>query len=291
MSRRSLAAQVDRETAAAIGHVLADPVLEIVPLKGISEKTVALPPGAWVAITNSPRFGMERTIGLAEELAGLGFRVIPHLSAATTEDGGHLAEVMDRLRDAAVDDVFVIGGDRDPIGPYPDALALLEAIAELGHRFGTVGIAGYPEGHPIIPDRALAEALVAKERHATYVVTQMCFDVDAVTSWIGALRRDGIRLPVQIGLPGSVVMHKLARIATQVGVGDSLRFLAKQKGLFGALVRPGGYVPDELLVDLAPAIADPEVGILGLHLYTFNQVEATVGWRAELMEALGLSER
>ena len=290
MSRASTIAGLDREAAAAVQAVLADPVFEIIPLKGIVDRTAALPEGAWVAVTNSPRFGMERTIAYSEELARLGFRAIPHLSAATTEDGGHLAEILDRLSVAGIHDAFVIGGDRDPIGPYPDALALLEAIAELGHSFTTVGIGGYPEGHSVIPDKSLRKALVEKQPHATYMVSQMCFSAEAITDWVADARNMGVHLPVQIGLPGSVVIHKLARIATSVGVGDSLRFLAKQHGLFGRLVRPGGYVPDQLLVDLAPALTDPEVGILGLHLYTFNQIEDTAEWHSELLEVLSSSE-
>jgi hypothetical protein len=48
----------------------------------------------------------------------------------------------------------------------------------------------------------------------------------------------------------------------------------------GALLKSGGvYRPNALLRDLEPAIADPAARILGFHVYTFNNVAATVEWR------------
>jgi hypothetical protein len=42
------------------------------------------------------------------------------------------------------------------------------------------------------------------------------------------------------------------------------------------LVRPRGfYRPDGLLEGLAPHLADPTAGIVDLHMYTFNAVEAS----------------
>jgi methylenetetrahydrofolate reductase (NADPH) len=68
-----------------------------------------------------------------------------------------------------------------------------------------------------------------------------------------------------------------------VGVGDSLRFLRKTTGVLD-FVRQfvgsrGKYAPDDLVEGLAPYAADPEYGIRGLHIYTFNQVPDTESWR------------
>ena len=43
-----------------------------------------------------------------------------------------------------------------------------------------MGVAGYPEGHPAIPEEQLIDALLAKQEHATHVTTQMTFDGDAI---------------------------------------------------------------------------------------------------------------
>ncbi len=53
------------------------------------------------------------------------------------------------------------------------------------------------------------------------------------------------------------------------------------------LVRSGGfYRPDGLLEGVAPLIADPAVGIVDLHLYTFNAVGGTEAWREAYLERL-----
>ena len=56
------------------------------------------------------------------------------------------------------------------------------------------------------------------------------------------------------------------------------------------LVRSGGfYRPDGLLEGLAPLVADPGAGIVDLHLYTFNAVEATERWRRAYLGSLKAS--
>jgi methylenetetrahydrofolate reductase (NADPH) len=41
------------------------------------------------------------------------------------------------------------------------------------------------------------------------------------------------------------------------------------------LLKPGGYSPDGLVERLASYASDHHYDIVGLHLYTFNQVEST----------------
>jgi methylenetetrahydrofolate reductase (NADPH) len=90
-------------------------------------------------------------------------------------------------------------------------------------------------------------------------------------------------LPVYVGVPGAVDRKKLLQISLKVGVGDSVRFLRKQSGLVGMLLKAGGYSPDELVERLAPYAGDELYDIAGLHLYTFNQVERTEEWRQKML--------
>src|SRR5215210_5989098 len=133
-------------------------------------------------------------------------------------------------------------------------------------------------------DEELDRALLDKQPFASYVVTQICFDADTILRWISGIRRKGIRLPVYVGLPGAVDRRKLLRVSLKVGVGDSVRFLRKQTGLVGMLLKPGGYSPDELVERLAPYAGDEHYDIVGLHLYTFNQVESTEQWRQRMLD-------
>ncbi len=69
---------------------------------------------------------------------------------------------------------------------------------------------------------------------------------------------------------------------------DTGRFLSKNVGLVGRIVRSGGlYRPDGLLAGLGAAAADPGMRIVSLHLYTFNQVETTETWRQRYLAGLG----
>lgn len=272
---------------AAIRGLLEDPLFELIPLSNLGEQAGALPPGAAVSVTASPAKGIEATIGACETLAERGFRVTAHLSARMIRDRTHLRGLLDRLETAGIGSVFVIGGDAAQPGEFPDALAVLRAIADLGATFGEVGVAAYPEGHPDIPDARLREALAAKQPFATSMTTQLCFDPAAIGRWLRTCREDGITLPAVIGLPGVTELRKLLAISARIGVADSRRFLRKNTRLVGRLVRPGGFDPDSLLAGLGPLAVDPALDIRGVHLYTFNQAETTAAWRRAYLEALG----
>ena len=65
-------------------------------------------------------------------------------------------------------------------GSSTTAGALLRAIDEAGHPFTEIGVPSYPEGHVDIPDARLVEVLLEKQRYASYMTTQMCFNPGAI---------------------------------------------------------------------------------------------------------------
>jgi methylenetetrahydrofolate reductase (NADPH) len=266
---------------------LADSCLEVFPAGGIESQLGSLPRGACVAVTCSERHGIDATLELTERLVRDGFRVVPHLSARQVADEAHLAAVLDRLRGLAVDSLFVPGGDiSPPVGCYSSALELLRAMALMDHAITSIGIAAHAEGHPIIGTEELLEQLSAKQRYASYMVTQMCFDPVAIGDWLTDVRASGIHLPVRIGLPGVIERKRLVTTALRIGVGQSVGFLKKQPGLAGRLLAAPEYRPDDLLAGLAPLLADPAMGISGFHLYTLNQVSGSESWRASYVQRL-----
>jgi methylenetetrahydrofolate reductase (NADPH) len=56
--------------------------------------------------------------------------------------------------------------------------------------------------------------------------------------------------------------------------------------MVGRLLSPGKFGPDALLEGMAPAFADPGANITSLHVFTFNQVAATVDWQTRMLETL-----
>jgi methylenetetrahydrofolate reductase (NADPH) len=273
--------------AAALAGVLQAPTMELVPLKNALDQAAYLPAGATVSVTASPAKGIEATVALCEALQARGFRAVPHLSARMVRDRAHLRELIAWLEGAGVDRAFVVGGDEKEPGDYPDGLSLLREMAEIGHPLAEIGIPCYPQGHAFIADEPLAQALRDKAPFASYMTTQLCFDPVAIGSWLAARRAEGLTLPAHIGLPGVAEPHKLLAITARIGVADTHRFLTKNARFVARLIRSGGfYRPDGLLDGLAPVVADPAAGIVDMHLYTFNTVEATETWRRSYLEKL-----
>ena len=273
-------ARLDDAGRAALARVLADPTFELIPLKNARDQAAFLPRGATVSVTASPAKGLEATVELAVELQLGGLRAVPHLSARMVRDLGHVSTLLAAVRAAGIDRAFVVGGDAEAPGEFLDGLSLLEAMASLGRLPAEIGIPCYPQGHPTIPEDRLLAALHAKARFASYMTTQLCFDAPAIAGWLAARRAEGIDLPVRIGIPGVAAIPKLLEISARIGVRDAGRFIRKNTRFVGELLASGGlYRPTRLLDSLAPLIADPAMNVIGLHVYTFNQVEATVAWR------------
>ena len=280
-------AGLDAPARAAITAVLSVPTFELIPLKNVHDQAAFLPAGATVSVTASPAKGIEATLDLAAALESKGFRAIPHLSARMIRDRTHLADVLATLKAASIDRAFVVGGDAEDPGEFLDGLSLLRAMAELGDAPSDIGVPCYPQGHAVIPQPALLQALRDKAAFASYMTTQLCFDAVAIRVFIAARRAEGIALPVKIGIPGVAEIPKLLSISARIGVKDTGRFLSKNVRFVSELVTSGGiYRPTGLLEKLAPVLADPAADVIDLHVYTFNQVESTEAWRGGYLATL-----
>jgi methylenetetrahydrofolate reductase (NADPH) len=262
---------------------------EVLPAKATEDKVLAhVPRDVVVTVTASPVKGLEPTLDLATRLTAHGCRVVPHVPARLLRDDAHLKDVVDRLREAGVDDVFVPAGDADPpAGAYDGALPVLRRLSELGSPFAHVGITGYPESHPLIHDDITIQAMWDKQAHATYIVSNLCFDPRVLGDWVGRIRRRDITLPVHVGVAGPVQRAKLLSMAAKIGVGESTRFLTKHASWFLRFATPGGYSPERLLARSAGALSSPSAGVAGLHLFTFNQIAETERWRCAVLDRLG----
>jgi len=249
----------------------------VLPFDDIVAEAAQLPRAAAVTVTCSPKHGPDRGLETAARLRQLGHSVTVHVAARMVRDRDHLDRLLAGLAEAGVEDLFLIGGDvEEPVGEYSSAVELLALVADHPERPELIGIAGYPEGHPLISDDELEGALQAKSRLADYVVTQMCFDTETLRGWIERERERGMDLPVVIGMPGKVTRRKLLRMATRIGVGPSLDFLRKQKGLRALLSRRS--TADRLFDGVAPLLDDSRLAVAGFQYFTFNELCQTWEW-------------
>jgi methylenetetrahydrofolate reductase (NADPH) len=119
-----------------------------------------------------------------------------------------------------------------------------------------------------------------KQPFASHLVTQLCFDARALAEWTAGVRAAGVHVPIAVGLPGVVERRRLAEISLKTGVGSSLRYLRKHGRQIVTLARARRYDPTPLAEAVAGYAEDPELGLHGVHLFTFNQVEQTRDWVA-----------
>ena len=272
----------------ALREMLTAAHVELMPIGSLEEQMRALLPGSTVTVTCSPKMGVDVTVKEAVTLAGHGFDVVPHLAARQIAGKSQLEDILNKLGDAGIDSIFVPGGDvATPTGDFDSALQLLRAMSELDHNISRIGVAAYPEGHPFINHETLINTLRLKQEFATTCVTQMCFNGDKITKWIGSIRNEGITLPIRLGLPGAVERKKLFKFSLRMGVGDSARFLIKQTRTVRKLMAAKIYQPDDLVYHLADYVGVARFNIVGFHLYTFNQLETTNRWRESFDQAVG----
>lgn len=258
--------------------------LEVIPLKNLEAQIQYLPQGASVSVTASPAKTLEDTWELSRQLFAKGFKPVPHLASRMLTGPKHLETLIAQLSDIGASELFLVGGDApDPFGPFSDSLQVLRSLLELDHGLSHIGVTAYPDGHAFINDNELSEALRLKAELlnsagiSCHASTQMCFDPSAIRSWLQREREGGLSLPIHLGIPGVVDRTKLISIGARLGVGASLRFLRKNRSTVTRLISPGGYDPNKLLRPLA-GVVEP-LGISGLHIFTFNQIEKTEAWR------------
>jgi methylenetetrahydrofolate reductase (NADPH) len=104
----------------------------------------------------------------------------------------------------------------------------------------------------------------------------MCFSAPRIGWYAELLRREGVDLPIWAGVAGAVPRAKLISLATKIGVGPSLKFLNRKGPLARRLLSAGSYSSRSLVSELSAL----EPALEGIHLYTFNSLEAqpAVSW-------------
>ena len=272
---------------ALVGFLRA-PRYEVLPTEDVEGLVLThIPKEVTVTITASPRRGMDATIRLADRLARQGYSVVPHLSARLIRDKSHLEEILAAVRAMGSKDVFVVAGDaREPAGEFPDSVSLLSAMMSTQHGLRDVGVTGYPESHSFIDDDMTIQAMWDKRRIATYIVSNLCFDPKVVKKWVARVRRRHVELPIHIGMAGVADPAKLLRVSARIGVVDSARFLKGHSNWFLRTLQPGGYDPGRFVNALLPELAAPDRKVVGLHVFTFNEIEPTERWRQEMLARL-----
>jgi methylenetetrahydrofolate reductase (NADPH) len=241
-----------------------------------------LPPGTDVFAAWIPGSPYHHIVSIAKRLRQAGMNPVPHIAARQLTDRAMAAEYLSRLRDeAGVTRALIVGGDTDePAGIYDSSAALMETGLLQAHGIRSIGITGYPEGHPKIPEASLMAAMDRKIGYAKaqgldlFMATQFCFDGQAIVGWLRRLRARGVALPVRVGVAGPATLRTLLNYGVRCGVGNSIRALRSQATTLTRLVGQQG--PDTVVRAIAPSAS--ELNVVGLHLFPFGGFAQSAKW-------------
>jgi methylenetetrahydrofolate reductase (NADH) len=286
MTTTAISESQNRPTIAAIADFVRGFSLEATrpSADDVADLADTAPKGTRVYVSAVSTHPARESIEAAIELHKAGFEPVPHLAVRNFATADELAAFLARMSgEAGVQRLLVIAGDRDePAGDFHSAVEVIDSGALQRHGIVEIGIAGYPDGHPRIPqldiDRALADKLRAAETTGltVHIVTQFCFDGAAIVKWLLRLRGFGIDHPVRVGLAGPTNLSTLLRYAKRCGVRASAQGLARQAGLVRQLFAMSA--PDALARALVQARADRHVGEIAPHFFSFGGLARTARW-------------
>ena len=139
-----------------------------------------------------------------------------------------------------------------------------------------------PEGHPLIAERVLLDDLLAKDGLADYMVTQMCFDAARSLHWLSECAISVCGSRHTWGCPAPSTAGGCWRSRCASALARRFRFCANSAAR-GACSGDGRSAVEDLREHLA-ALVGEELGVAGIHFYTFNRLVETVRF-AELLAA------
>jgi methylenetetrahydrofolate reductase (NADPH) len=259
---------------------------------GLEEARGTIPPGTKINVTFLGNEDLDMRVAAAKAVKDMGFVPVPHISARRLASQGQLEEFLGRLQEVdATEHVFCVGGDpAEPEGPYPDSLSVIRTGLLKTYGVKEVSIAGYPEGHPDIPEDVLwrhledKSAALAEQQLDAVVLTQFAFDTEPVLRWIQAVRDRGVQSEIRIGTPGPAGIKRLLGFARRFGIGANAMIVKKYGFSLTNLMGTAG--PDRFVSDLSASLAqNASSGDVKLHFYTFGGLLATAQWARDYVAA------
>ncbi|ESR26695.1 methylenetetrahydrofolate reductase [Lutibaculum baratangense] len=250
-----------------------------------AELAALFPRGTRVYLTDVGTTPLPDFVSAASRLQELGYIPVPHVAARRLPSAAALANRMARLKgEAGVDEALVVGGGVDrPEGPFASSMDVLRTGILEAQGYRRIAVAGHPEGSPDISDEAIADALFWKQEWAAdrgiemRIVTQFGFDAQRYIRWAEDLRREGVTLPIHVGVSGPAKITTLVKYAAMCGVGASLDFLKKRASSLVTLAT--SYSPEGLVEPLErEAAANEQFLVKQFHVFPFGGLKKTSDW-------------
>ncbi len=227
----------------------------------------------WGAGGSTRRKTVELVIKIQQEI---GIVAMAHMTCVGSSRA-QIAETLDRLAAAGIENVLPLGGDQpegyvQPEGGFRYANELVAFIRGLWD-FSMPG-ACYPETHPLAasPEEDMANLVGKVDAGVDWLITQLFFDNRDYFDFEARARAAGIELPIVPGIMPIVSAANIRRITALCG--------ARVPDELGAqLDECGDDDPRTLEVGVRWATAQCrellDRGVPGIHFYTLNRSPAT----------------
>ncbi|HZG95559.1 MAG TPA: methylenetetrahydrofolate reductase [Mycobacteriales bacterium] len=198
-----------------------------------------------------------------------------HLTCAA-HTRAELQAVLERYRDAGVQNVLCLGGDPPaglnlPEGELKYAAELVQLARDVDGF--SLAVAAHPEGHPSSPNLTLdRDRTAAKLAQADFAVTQFFFRPGDYFALVESLADRGITKPVVPGIMPVTNLAGISRMAALSGAAVPREVIDRIEPYAddaAAVRRCGVEIATELCLELLAG------GAPGLHFYTLNRSTAT----------------
>lgn len=215
--------------------------------------------------------------------------IVSHLTCVGSSKE-EIRSILAKYAESGIENIMALRGDppkgQSGFQPHPEgfknATELVAFIKKYFPKMG-IGVAGFPEGHPDMPNRLKEmEYLKAKvDAGADYICTQLFFENADFYDFCERCEIAGIKVPIIAGLMPVTSRKGLARMA-ELALGA--RFPAK---LLRAISRAEN---DEYVEKVGVHWATQQVmdlldhKVAGIHFYTLNKSKATV----QIYQSLGV---
>ena len=281
----------NKKASDQLKNFLADFSIEVMPRTAskIESFKEILPQNTRVYIAHIEGVPIEEMVETAKRISGEGFAVMPHFPARIIKDQNTLEDWINRYQnEAGIEQALLLaGGVTNPHGDYTSSMQLVETELFEKYNFKHLHFAGHPEGNKDIdPDSSnknIDQALSWKQKFQERtdinlaLTTQFCFEASPVIEWADSLIKNGIDIPVHIGVAGPAKLQTLIKFSIACGVGPSLRVLQKRAKDVKKLLLP--FEPNDFLETLAEhKKANPSFNITNVHFFPLGGINANASW-------------
>ena len=248
-----------------------------------------LPQNTRVYIAHIEGVPIEEMVQTAKRISNEGFAVMPHFPARIIKNKSTLEEWIKTYQDeAGIDQALLLaGGATNPHGVFENSMQLVETELFNKYKFKNLYFAGHPEGNKDIdPDgssRNVHDAVLWKQNYnertdiKLALTTQFCFEANPVIRWANELKKNGVDIPIHIGVAGPAKLQTLIKFSIACGVGPSLKVLQKRAKDVTKLLLP--FEPDIFLEELAlHKKNNPSFNITNIHFFPLGGIKSTANW-------------